>query len=216
MIEESSYASGSVRGFSPIRGVSTKCSLDVGPAEDLGDRLLHMPGIRVLIADLDRIIADTCAMILNQSGFSAFAACNVDQAVRIATENAIDVAFIELLIGETNAIDAAMRILAVRPCCRIVIWCGRREPVLSWVRREAEEQFGGCALLCKPIHPVDLIRIARGEPIPVECTIPSESRNAIEAPASEEEYLSGSRLYEYLSEARDSLLRLMEEMRPKN
>ena len=110
-------------------------------------------GIKVLFADLHRCIADILAMILNQSGFSAFPAHSVDEAVRIAKENAIDVAFIELLIGETNAIDGAKRILALRPYCRIIIWCGRREPELSWVRREAEEQFGGCALLLKPVHP---------------------------------------------------------------
>ncbi len=152
-------------------------------------------------------------MILNAKGFSAFSALSVDQAVRIARENAIDVAFIELLIGETNAIDAAMRILAVRPYCRIIIWTGRSEPVLSWVRREAEEQFGGCALICKPINPADMIRIARGEPIPYECAIPSESRNAIEAPSSVEDYLSGSSLHEYLREAREVMLRLMSESR---
>ena len=213
MIEDSSYASGSGRGGSLIRAAGDECLLDVDPGQDLGDELVHLPGIRVLVADLDRVIADTLAMILNASGFSAFPAYNVDHAVRTASESAIDVAFIELLIGETNAIDAAMRVLAVRPYCRIIIWTGRSEPVLSWVRREAEEQLGGCALICKPVHPADVIRIARGEPIPHECAIPSGSRNAIEAPASEEDYLRGERLYEYLSQARDMVLRLMGERR---
>ncbi len=169
------------------------------------------PGINVLVADLHRCIADTLAMILNQCGFSAFPAHNVDEAFRIASEEPIDVAFIELLIGETNAIDAAKRILALRPYCRIIIWCGRSEPELSWVRREAKEQFGGCALLLKPVHPEDVMRIARGGPIPVECSIPSESSNVRKAPASEAEYLSGSRLYEHLSQARALLLRMMGE-----
>jgi hypothetical protein len=107
-------------------------------------------------------------MILNLNGFSAFPAHSVDQAVRIASEKAIDVAFIELLIGETDAIDAAVRILEVRPYCRIIIWTGRSEPVLSWVRREADGQFGGCELVCKPIDPPQVIRTARGEPVPYE------------------------------------------------
>src|SRR4051812_147092 len=111
------------------------CLLNVDPGEDLGVDLLELPGIRVLVADLFPVIAQTFAMILNASRFSAYSACSVDQAVRIARDNAIDVAFIELLIGETNAIDAATRILAHRPYCRIVIWTGRSEPLLSWVRR---------------------------------------------------------------------------------
>lgn len=189
------------------QGMSDEHVSDSDAHEDLS----HLSKINVLVADLLPCIADTCAMILNHSGFSAFPAYSVDEAFRIASEKPIDVAFIELLIGETNAIDAARRILALRPYCRIVIWCGRSEPVLSWVRREAEEQFGGCALLCKPVHPLDVMRIARGEPIPVECSIPSEWRNAIDAPRSEEEYLSASRLYEYLSQAREALLRMMGE-----
>jgi CheY-like chemotaxis protein len=182
-------------------------SVESNPREDL----LPASGINVLVADLHRCIADTLVMILNHCGFSAFPADSASEAFRIASEKPIDVAFIELLIGETNGIDAARRILALRPHCRIVIWCGRSEPELSWVRREAEEQFGGCALLLKPIWPEDVMRIARGEPIPVEYSIPSEWWNAIKAPTYEDEYPSGSQLYEYLSQQRALLRRLMGE-----
>lgn len=85
---------------------------------------MQLPGIRVLVADLHRVITDTTTMILSHSGFSAFAAYDVDHAVRITSKNAIDVAFIELLIGETNAIDAAERILAAQRCTSI---SGRQE-----------------------------------------------------------------------------------------
>jgi CheY-like chemotaxis protein len=189
-----------------------KCLFDVDPGEDVSDELLYVPGIRVLVADLFPVIADICTMILNASGFSAFSAHSVGHAVRIASENAIDVAFIELLIGDTDAIDAAVRILALRPYCRIVIWTGRREPVLSWVRREAARQFGGCELLCKPIHPRDILRIARGEPVPRHCIIRNEPRGSAEiqpvTPIAEEYCLSGPALHEYLNEAREVLLKL--------
>jgi len=81
-------------------------------------------GIKVLVADLHRVFADTIAMILNLSGFSAFPACTVSEAVKIAREQAMDVAMLELLIGETDAIDAAECILAVWACCLIIIWTG--------------------------------------------------------------------------------------------
>jgi CheY-like chemotaxis protein len=184
-----------------------ECRLEVDPGEDLLPELVPLPGIRVLVADLHPVIADVCAMILNQSGFSALPAHDVTQAVTLAHENVVDVAFIELLIGDTNGIDAATRILALRPHCRIVIWTGQREPVLSWVRREAEEQFGGCDLLCKPIHPRNIMHIARGARIPPECAIPSEPRNAIAAPARPEDYLTGSRLHEWFHYARERVLR---------
>jgi DNA-binding response OmpR family regulator len=172
-------------------------SLESEAREDLP----HAPGIKVLFADLHRVIADTAAIILNQCGFSAFPAHSVDEAVRIANENSIDVAFIELLIGETDAIDAAERILEVRPYCRIIIWTGRSEPVLSWVRREADRRFGGCELVCKPVHPIRTMRIARGEAVLHE---PSTW-------VADEDCLSGSDLHEYLSEAREGMLQLQKE-----
>jgi DNA-binding response OmpR family regulator len=172
-------------------------SLEGDACEDLS----HVTGIKVLVADLYRVIADTFAMILNMKGFSAFPAHNVDEAVRIASEKTIDVAFIELLIGETDAIDAAERILAVRPHCRIIIWTGRSEPVLSWVRREADKRFGGCELVCKPVHPIRAMRIARGEAVLHESS----------ARAADEDCLSGSDLHEYLREARECMLKLDKE-----
>jgi hypothetical protein len=180
------------------------------PGEDL-DEKSPLLGIRVLITHLSPRVADVCAMILNLSGLSAFAAHSVSQAVELARANALDVAFIELLIGETNGIDAAIRILEVRPHCRIVIWTDQGEPLLSWVRREADGQFGGCDLLLQPVHPSYIIHIARGEGIPPEFTIPSDSGNVIRAPWLDEEYLIGSELHEYLSRARTVVLKLMEE-----
>jgi hypothetical protein len=56
-----------------------------------------------------------------------------------------------------------------------------------------------------------MMRIARGGPIPVAYSIPSEWWNARKAPASENEYLSGSQLYEHLSRQRALLRRLMGE-----
>jgi ActR/RegA family two-component response regulator len=154
-------------------------------------------------------------MILNMKGFSAFPAHDVDEAVRIASERAIDVAFVELLIGETNAIDAALRILAVRPYCRIVIWTGQPECVASWVRREADEQFGGCEVLFKPIDPLDIMGIARGEPIAYFCAIPDNLRTVgvvqPEAWVNEEDCLSGLDLHEYLVDMRERVLKLKQE-----
>jgi hypothetical protein len=190
---------------------------DLPLESDACAELSHMPGIKVLFADLHRVIADTCAMILNQQGFEAFPAHSVNEAVRIASEKAIDVAFIELLIGETDAIDAAVRILALRPYCRIVIWTGQPQQVASWVRREADEQFGGCEVLFKPIWPPDVMRIARGEPIPSYCTIPDDLRSVggaqPETPVAERDCLSSSELHEYLMRSRQLVLGIMGEKR---
>lgn len=183
-----------------------KAPLNIEPDEALGNEFSHMKGIRVLVADLFPLVANTMTMILKLSGFAAFAAQNVDQAVEIARENVIHVAFIELLIGGTNALDAAEQILAIRPYCRIIIWTGRDEPVVSWVRREADKRIGGCTMLSKPIHPRDAMRIACGEPVPNRFAIPEKTQSS-----AAEDILSGSEFDAYLNNARETMLQLIRD-----
>lgn len=174
--------------------------------------------VRVLVADLSPTIADVWTMILNESGFSAYAAHSLQEALMIARDHDIDVAIIELLISERNAIHAAERILALRPTCRIIISTGQNEPVVSWVRRDAEERIGGCDVLCRPYDPPDLFEILRGGPIPKNCAIPSQLRDRGETevpPADESTYLSGQELEDYLSDSRRLVLEMIEEQQPK-
>ena len=70
---------------------------------------------KVLIADDERVIADTLAMILNKNGFDARVAYTGEQAVEVAGEFVPEMLISDVIMGGLNGIDAAIRIRALLP-----------------------------------------------------------------------------------------------------
>jgi len=70
---------------------------------------------KVLVADDERVIADTLAMILNQSGFEARAVYSGEKALELAATFAPDMMISDVIMADLNGIDAAIRIRALLP-----------------------------------------------------------------------------------------------------
>ena len=64
---------------------------------------------KVLVADDERVIADTLAMILNQSGFEARAVYSGERALELAATLKPDMLISDVIMADLNGIDAAMR-----------------------------------------------------------------------------------------------------------
>ena len=65
---------------------------------------------KVLVADDERVIADTLAIILNQSGFEATAVYNGEKAVETARTLRPDMLISDVIMTDMNGIDAAITI----------------------------------------------------------------------------------------------------------
>ena len=70
---------------------------------------------KVLVADDERVIADTLAMILNQSGFQATVAYTGERAVELAAEIQPDMLISDVIMAGLNGIDAAIKIRGMLP-----------------------------------------------------------------------------------------------------
>ena len=70
---------------------------------------------KVLVADDERVIADTLAIILNQSGFEATAVYNGEKAVEAARIIRPDMLISDVIMTDMNGIDAAITIRAMLP-----------------------------------------------------------------------------------------------------
>ena len=70
---------------------------------------------KVLVVDDERVIADTLAMILNQSGFDARPVYSGERALEMATTFAPDMLITDVIMDDLNGIDAAIRIRAQLP-----------------------------------------------------------------------------------------------------
>ena len=110
---------------------------------------------KVLVADDERVIADTLAIILNQSGFEATAVYSGEKAVEMAAALKPDMVISDVIMTDMNGIDAAIRIRAILPSCKILLFSGQASTadLLDRARIRGHE----FEILAKPVHPQDLL-----------------------------------------------------------
>ena len=115
---------------------------------------------RVLVADDERVIADTLAMILNQSGFEARVAYTGERAVELAVEFAPEMLISDVIMGGLNGIEAAIRIRELLPSIKILLFSG--QAATADLLEKARAQGYEFEILAKPVHPQDLLAKLRG------------------------------------------------------
>jgi CheY-like chemotaxis protein len=110
---------------------------------------------KVLVADDERVIADTLAIILNQSGFEATAVYSGERAVEAAQELRPDMLISDVIMTDLNGIDAAIKIREMLPSCKILLFSG--QAATADLLERAQEKGHQFEILAKPVHPQDLL-----------------------------------------------------------
>ena len=115
---------------------------------------------KILVVDDERVIADTLAIILNQSGFDASAVYTGTGAVEHAREQKPDLIISDVIMPDMNGIEAAIKIREILPGCKILLFSGQAATadLLEKARMEGHE----FEILAKPVHPQDLLAKLRG------------------------------------------------------
>ena len=106
---------------------------------------------KVLVVDDERVIADTLAMILNQSGFDAKAVYSGEKAVELASTFTPDMLITDVIMADLNGIDAAIRIRGLMPKIKILLFSG--QATTRELLRDAHKQGNSFPLLQKPVQP---------------------------------------------------------------
>ena len=110
---------------------------------------------RVLVADDESIIADTLAIILAQNGYEATAVYCGAEAIERAKTWRPDLLLADVVMPDMSGIEAAIRIRALLPACRILLLSGQAATIdLMQDAREDGHQF---EIILKPIHPTQLL-----------------------------------------------------------
>jgi len=115
---------------------------------------------KVLVADDERVIADTLAIILTQSGFQATAVYSGEKAVETARKLEPDMLISDVIMTDMNGIDAAIMIRALLPACKILLFSG--QAATADLLDRARVQGHEFEILAKPVHPQDLLARLRG------------------------------------------------------
>jgi len=110
---------------------------------------------KVLVVDDERVIADTLAMILNQSGFDARAIYSGEKAVEMASTFAPDMLITDVIMADLNGIDAAIMIRALLPKIKILLFSG--QAATADLLENARTKGYEFEILAKPVHPQDLL-----------------------------------------------------------
>jgi CheY-like chemotaxis protein len=116
--------------------------------------------MKVLVADDERVIADTLAIILNQSGFDAKAVYTGLAAVEAAKAAPPDLLISDVIMPDMNGIDAAIRIRTMLPKCKILLFSG--QAATADLLESARKQGHEFEILAKPVHPQDLLAKLKG------------------------------------------------------
>ncbi len=147
-------------------------AFDLAIPKPIGHRAMNSPSLppqermsnamkpKVLVADDERVIADTLAIILNQSGFDARAVYSGEKALELAETLQPDMLISDVIMADLNGIDAAIRIRALLPRIKILLFSGQAATadLLEKARTEGYE----FDILAKPVHPQDLLAKLRG------------------------------------------------------
>jgi DNA-binding response OmpR family regulator len=111
---------------------------------------------KVLIADDEKLIADTLALILNQGGFEARAVYTCQRALEMAPLFQPDMLVSDVLMAEMNGIDAAIQMRSLLPEIRVFLLSGQTATA-DLIAGSKAGDFG-FEILVKPVHPQELLR----------------------------------------------------------
>jgi CheY-like chemotaxis protein len=121
------------------------------------------PPPRIFVVDDESVIAQTVALILSKSGFSAKAFTNPMEALAAATSNETpdvpDLIISDVVMPQLSGIELAIQIKQLCPNCKILLFSGQSgtADLLEGARRKGHD----FRLLLKPIHPIELIQLVR-------------------------------------------------------
>jgi CheY-like chemotaxis protein len=113
------------------------------------------PKPRVLVADDEQVIANTLAIILNQSGFEARAVFSGEKAIEMFDSFQPDMLISDVIMTGMTGIEAAIIARQRLPNCKILLFSG--QAATADLLEKARAQGHEFEILAKPVHPTDLL-----------------------------------------------------------
>jgi DNA-binding response OmpR family regulator len=123
------------------------------------DSMLHQRALRIFVVDDERVIAETLAIILRANGYAATAFTDPMEALRCARQDAPDLLISDVMMPQLSGVDLAILLRELCPRCGVLLFSG--QAYTDDLLAEARMQGHCFELLCKPVHPVEIIRRVR-------------------------------------------------------
>jgi DNA-binding response OmpR family regulator len=114
---------------------------------------------RILIAEDERLVADTLKQIFDVNGFSATLAYNKKSALELASLSPPDVVLSNVFLGDGTGIELARELCQISPHCKVLLISGQTDT--SDLLLEAEQQGEHFQVVAKPVSPAYLLQRVR-------------------------------------------------------
>lgn len=109
----------------------------------------------VLIVEDEGRIAETISIILKKSGFLVLVAKSGEEAIQIISAFTPDWLLSDVVLGDMNGIDTAIRIRELCPACQMLLMSGNA--MTSELLHDARLRGHDFEILVKPFHPIELL-----------------------------------------------------------
>ena len=114
----------------------------------------------VLVVDDDRVLADTLSDILRKHGFKPVALYSGEEALELAGRFRPDVVLSDIRMSRLDGIEAAKRIHALHPDCRIILFTAHTASAAM-----IQLIHGlGFEFLPRPLHPEHVLNVLSRHP----------------------------------------------------
>jgi CheY-like chemotaxis protein len=116
---------------------------------------LRNTGVKILVVDDERAIAETLALILGYQGYETATAYSGEEAIQLASSFQPDCIVSDVVMGSMNGIEAAIEILGIFPRCKVLFISGNAG--YGNLLEKARAKGFDFELLLKPVPPPELL-----------------------------------------------------------
>ena len=113
----------------------------------------------ILVVDDNERVAQSLAMVLQQSGYMVVTASSAEQALKLASGMAVDLAAVDVQLPGMDGIRAAVELCKQLPSCKILLISGNAGT--GELLERALKEGIDFPILAKPIPPEQLLSTVR-------------------------------------------------------
>lgn len=111
--------------------------------------------LKILIADDERVIAKTLALILKMKGYDSRAVYSGEDAISAAAEFTPDILVSDVIMDGITGIEAAVQIRRICPDVRVILFSGQAATADMLEMARGHEFM----IFAKPLHPETLLKL---------------------------------------------------------
>ncbi len=111
--------------------------------------------VKVLVADAEKMIADTLTLILNKAGFDARGVYSGEAASQAVSDFQPNVLITDVSMTGMTGMDAAITVASQHPLCKVLLVSA--QAATGGLVQDSLAQVHTFEIMAKPVHPLQIL-----------------------------------------------------------